>query len=143
MDFSSIDVNSYDKYTFGKCIRQQRMDKELSLRLVAGEIGVSSVFLRDVEIGNRRPPVNKNIEFVYKLIEVLNIPDNQVEYVLDMAYASQGCAKDLIEYLSGSEKARKFVRYARELEVSDDDWSFLLEQLRARKESQILKRSKH
>ena len=140
MDFRDVNIDSYDKYTFGKCIEQQRLDEGLTLKNVSSNIGCSLVFLRDMELGRKHAPINKNKEMIYRLIDALNIPDDQVEYVLDMAYATYGCPKDLVEYLSTNDKARKFVRYARELQLTEDDWAYLLEQIHERKEDQGLKR---
>ena len=140
MDFRDINVDSYDKYTFGKCIRQQRLDEGLTLKNVAANIGCSQVFLSDMELGNKKAPINKNIELIYRLIDVLNIPEEQIEYVLDMAYATQGCSKDLMDYLAKNEKARKFVRFARELQLTNDDWLYLLEVMNEKKNNQELKR---
>lgn len=137
MDFGSVDIDSYDKFTFGKCIRQQREENGMSLRSVASSIGISASYLSEIEKGYRYASVN-NIDIIYRLLKILNIPEEQTEYVIDMAYSSHGCRKDIVNYLSECEKARKFIRRACELELSDDDWDSLLEQLNEKNKRKIL-----
>lgn len=130
MDFSSIDSNSYDKYTFGQCIRQQREEKDLSVRQAASRIGISAAYLSDIEKGKRYAPVNKdNIDKTYKILKVLNVSEDQTKYAMDMAYATHGCSKEMVDYLTECEHARKFIRLASELELSADDWDSFIEQL--------------
>lgn len=141
MDFSSIDVEAYDKYTFGKCIRKQREELGMSLRSVAANIGISAAYLSDIEKGNRYAPISKNnLDIIYKLLEILNISNEQSEYVIDMAYSTHGCHKDILEYLSECEKARKFIRYVHKLELSDSEWNYLFEQLGEIKNNKVLKK---
>lgn len=130
MDFGSVSIESYDKFTFGKCIRQQREEMGLSLRTVASNIGISAAYLSDIEKGNRYAPIsNNNLDTFNKLLTVLQIPEEQAKYVKDMAYSTHGCHKDIVNYLSECEKARLFMRYACESELADDDWDDLLKQL--------------
>ena len=130
MDFSKVNIDSYDKYTFGKCIRQQREELKLSIRSVATRLGISAVYLADIEKGKRyAPTTNDNIGILYRLIKILDIPDDQVSYVIDMAYSTRGCSKEIIEYISKNKKLRKFIRITSELDLSDNDWDELLEQL--------------
>ena len=143
MDFGSVNTESYDKFTFGKCIRQQREEIGMSLRSVASSIGVSAAYLSDIEKGNRYAPISKNnLDLIYKLLKVLKIPEEQAEFVVDMAYSTHGCHKDIVNYLSECEKARKFIRRACELELSDDDWNNLLEQLNEKGKSKVLIKQK-
>lgn len=138
MDFGSVNIDSYDKFTFGKCIRQQREENGMSLRSVASNIGISASYLSEIEKGYRYAPIS-NIDIIYRLLKVLNIPEEQTEFVLDMAYSTHGCHKDIVNYLSECEKARKFIRCACELELSDDDWNSLLEQLKKNKKKVLTK----
>lgn len=139
MDFSDISPETYNKNTFGKCIRRQREEKALSLRKVALAIGVSAAYLSDIEKGNRYAPISKNnLVIINKLLKVLDIPEDQKEFVIDMAYATHGCHKDIVDYLSEEEKARKFMRNAIEAQLSDTDWDELIEQLNAKTNRKIL-----
>ena len=127
MDFSKIDVNSYDKNTFGKCIKKQREELGLSIREVARRINISAPYLSDIEKGNRYAPSKNNV--IQKIIETLNISKEDEEYVYDMAYATRGCHKDLLDYLSYCKEARKFLRCAKELNLTSDEWQILFNKL--------------
>ena len=58
-----------DTLTFGEKIRKLRDDLDLSLREVAGKIGVSAAFLSDVELGRRFPSADK-LELLAKELRV-------------------------------------------------------------------------
>ena len=47
---------------YGEHARRARLKLGKSLREVAKELGVSHTYLRDVEIGQRLPPINNRIE---------------------------------------------------------------------------------
>lgn len=137
MDFGSVDIDSYNKYTFGKCIRLHRQEKGISLRSVAADIGISPTYLSGIEKGYRHAPIS-NMDIFYKLLKALDIPEEQTKFVIDMAYSTYGCHHDIVNYLSECEKAKKFIRCAIELELSDDDWDSLLEQLNEKKKEKVL-----
>ena len=130
MNFSSIDTESYDRNTFGKCIRQQREENNMKLTEVASKVGITKVYLSDIERGNRVAPVsNTNLDKLYKLMKVLNIPEDQAEFVIDMAYASRGCPKDIIDFLAKHAKARRILRRAISAGLSEEEWEELLDYL--------------
>lgn len=137
MDFSRINVDSYDKNTFGNCIKIQREELGLSIREVARRIDISAAYLSDIEKGNRYAPSKNNV--IEKLIKALNISKEDEEYVYDMAYATRGCHKNLIDYLSECKNARKFLRYAKELNLTSDEWQILFNKLNEVQDEKISK----
>ena len=127
MDFSKIKIEDYNKYTFGKCIKQQREELGLSLRSVATSLNISPAYLSDIEKGYRYAPT-KN-EITGKLIQILNIPSEQEEYIYEMVAVTRGCYNDIKEYITDNYQARKFLRTAKDMNLSDEDWQALTEQL--------------
>lgn len=140
MDFNSIDVKTYDKLTFGKCIKEQRIEKGITLRKAASGIGISAVYLYDIEKGARPAPINNNLDIIYKIGSALSIPEDQMDTVIDMAYFSHGYHSDIEMYLSQRPNARKFIRRASELDLSDDEWENLLKEINKRQEVKTLRK---
>ena len=127
MNFSDVDVTTYDKYTFGKCIRTQREEMGISLRTAACKIGISAAYLSDIEKGKRYAPISKDNKIFNKLLYVLDIPLEQRKYIIDMAYVTRGCPTDILDYLSDNSIAREFIRQASAMKLTDEDWSYLLD----------------
>lgn len=122
MDFNDIDSLTYDKYTFGKCIRRQREEMGISVRCLAKNLNISPVYLSDIERGNRYAPVKSNI--LNGLIEYLKIPEEQVASFYDMAYATKGYS-EYSKYLMENRNARDFLRRVMEADVSSLEWNYI------------------
>ena len=122
MDFNDIDSLTYDKYTFGKCIRRQREEMGISVRGLAKNLNISPVYLSDIERGNRYAPVKSNI--LNGLIEYLNIPEEQVDSFYDMAYATKGYS-EYSKYLMENRNARDFLRRVMEADISSLEWNYI------------------
>ena len=120
MNFSEIDPNSYDKKTFGKCIKEQREEQGLSLRYVASELQITPAYLCDIEKGNRYAP--RKVDFMARLVKTLNINREDISYLSDMAGATRGFYEELREYIKENKNVRDFIRYAKALELTNEEW---------------------
>ena len=154
MDFKSIKAESYKHSTFGECIRQQRIEMQMPIREVAQQIGVSPIYLSDLERGLRYAPID-NLNIIYKIFKVLNIPEDQQKYALDMikyqhenrqiahinfAQNNQPNYTDLIKHLLESEAAKRFITKAYELEIQNDEWDELTEQITKQHQKKLIKK---
>ena len=126
MDFCSIDPKTYDKNTFGKCIKQQREDEGLTRKTVAENAGISPAYLADIEKGNRQAPKEK---ILLKIAEVLSIKKEDLRYFFAMAGATKGEFKDITDYLLRNTKAIVFMRYAIALKLTDQEWGGFIKYL--------------
>lgn len=120
MDFSSIDPNSYDKYTFGKCIKEQREEQGLTLRYVAKEMNITPAYLSDIEKGNRYAP--RKVGFMARLVKLLNIKGEDIKYLSDMAGATRGFYEEFRNYIKENSNVRDFIRYAKRLNLTNEEW---------------------
>lgn len=127
MNFNEIDPSTYDKYTFGKCVRTQREEQGLSLRNVASQMGFSVVYLSDVERGNKY--ALGKVEDLLKLAKLLNVRSEDIKSFIDMANASRGYYEDLKDYINENENVRIFMRYARDMHLTNDEWHSLINYL--------------
>ncbi len=125
MDFSSVDL-PYDKDTFGKCIRQQREEKGMTVTKLAEAIGISKIYMSDIERGKRPAPGrNKNNEIIDRIISALSIPSEQRGFVIEMAKCTREYLKTVSEYLPESQTGREFIREALAADLTEDDWKDL------------------
>ena len=122
MNFNEIDSLTYDKYTFGECIRKQREEQSISVRCLAKNLNISPMYLSDIERGNRYDPVKGDT--LSGLIEYLNIPEEQVVSFYDMAYATKGYS-EYSKYLMENRNARVFLRRIMEMDLSSLEWDVL------------------
>ena len=76
MNFNDIEPKEYSKETFGRCIRARREELGLSAKIFAGKIGMSPVYLSDIECGKRRAPTGANemLPFCWTMLYNRNIP---------------------------------------------------------------------
>ena len=128
MNFNEIDPSTYDKYTFGKCIRQQRAEQGLRLKDVASVMKCSEVFISDIELGRKFAP--EKIEKLMCLAKVLNVRSEDISSFIDMAGASRGHYEYVKEYVQENKNVREFIRKARELNLSNDEWQDVISYLK-------------
>lgn len=125
-----MNFNTYDEYTFGKCIKIRREERGLSIRTVSKFLEISPTYLNDIEKGSRKAPKK---ELMQKIINVLEIPDYQIEDLFDMAFVSRGYSEEINIYLSNNIYARKAIRLAKELQLSDEEWKEIIVKLEEKK----------
>lgn len=61
---------------FGQKARDWRQDQDISLREMASQLGVSAVYLSDIERGHRPPPSGEKLR---KMAELLHRPFDEME----------------------------------------------------------------
>lgn len=126
MKLNGINSIVYDRYSFGSYIKSCREKLEFSLKKVSQEAGISAAYLSDIECGNRNAPlISDDRDVMTSLIEVLQIPIDQIPHLYDMAYASRGYYMDVREKLMENQKVRDFLRKAKDLKLNDFEWSLL------------------
>lgn len=124
MKLNSIKPEEYTDKTFGQCIRKRREELGLSVRAMAEKIDMSPVYLSDIERGNRNAPTGANVkkDYMSKLIELLQIGEDEIGAFYDMAEATKGRYVDIASYLDRSVNARLALRLANEGDIPDEEW---------------------
>lgn len=111
---------------FGSYIRKKRLTKGLSIRNMASLLDISPIYLCDIELGKRKPPVKNDLFLIYKIIDILGIPEEETENVINLAYLSYGKISDEItSYLLTNESAMEFIKMASELNLTNEFWDNL------------------
>ena len=110
---------------YGQFIRSKRIsdNRELTLKDIAEELGVSVSFVSDVEQGRRKPYDEEKTE---KLIEFLRFTEEDIALMYDLAARENSRIPrdldDIMMYSEAGEMARFALRMTKKGVVSDDDW---------------------
>ena len=111
---------------YGRFLRSKRVSdsRELTLREIAEELGVSISFASDVEQGRRLP---YDEEKTQKLIKFLHLSEEDVATMYDLAAREDSrMPRDLDEimmYSDSGEMARFALRMTKKGVINEDDWS--------------------
>lgn len=131
MNFNDIKPEAYSKSTFGECIRARRIELNRSVRDVANAIGMSPVYLSDIERGIRLAPtgVNSRKKYMDNLIRELNIQPDELHAFYTMAEATSRRFDDISSYLSRNPTARVALRLAEQCDLSESEWQKFIDHI--------------
>ena len=110
---------------YGQFLRSKRIadSRELTLRDISDELGVSVSFVSDVEQGRRKPYDEEKTE---KLVEFLKFTEEDIAMMYDLAARENSRIPrdldDIMMYSEAGEMARFALRMTKKGVVSDDDW---------------------
>jgi transcriptional regulator with XRE-family HTH domain len=112
--------------TFGQFIRDIRESKGISLRFLAGHIGIAPAYMSDIEKGKRYPPPGR----LQRIAAVLRMTKEERDEMYDLAGKARNSApEDITPYLLTHDSAIRTLRFAAEHGISDSEWIRILEQL--------------
>ena len=115
-----------DHQRFGAFLKDKRNEREISVRPMAEQVGVSAGYYGDIESG-RRSPVDR--VFLDSVVEVLRLNNEDKQTLYDLwGKARSASPPDLTEYINESKAARIALRIAKE-KASDADWQRFAKQL--------------
>lgn len=121
-----INSKNITKDTFGEFISARRDELGYSVRKMAEMLGMTPVYLSDIERGNRHAPKN----YLDKLVQELKITEDEVQDFYDLAAATRGFLyEDINPYLGQQPLARVALRKARDLNISDEQWIEFIEKM--------------
>ena len=117
--------------TFGAFVRQKRMEQGLSLRGLAARLGLSPVYMSNIETDRKPAPSQENLD---KLAEELHLSKADRELFLDLAAASQKMKvpADLPEYIMERDIVRTALRTAKEVDATDAEWQEFIDRITKR-----------
>ena len=110
---------------YGQFLRSKRVSdgRELTLKDIAEELGVSVSFVSDVEQGRRKPYDEAKTQ---KLIEFLKFSEDEVALMYDLAAKENSKIPrdldDIMMYTEAGEMARFALRMTKKGVINDDDW---------------------
>lgn len=110
---------------YGQFLRAKRISdsRELTLKDIATELGVSVSFVSDVEQGRRKPYDEDKTE---KLIEFLRFSEEDIALMYDLAARENSRIPrdldDIMMYSEAGEMARFALRMTKKGVINEDDW---------------------
>ena len=94
--------------TFGSLLRQLREEKKLRQADIADAIGVSTVYICDIEKDRRNPPSYKKLQLIAGKLE---LTEEKTAELLDLAGRARGeVAPDIIAYLVANPAVQASIR---------------------------------
>ena len=106
-----------------KAVQQEPDSRELTLKDIAAELGVSVSFVSDVEQGRRKPYDEEKTE---KLIKFLRFSEEDIALMYDLAARENSRIPrdldDIMMYSEAGEMARFALRMTKKGVIGDDDW---------------------
>lgn len=114
--------------TFGEFIKMKRVEKGINLRRLAELVNIAPAYLSDIEKGKRNSP---SAEKMAKIAEALDLTNEEVITMNDLAANDRpnNVAPDISEYVTSNESVRVALRKARELNLSNQDWIKIIEEM--------------
>ena len=116
-------IKNRDK--FGVFVNIRRKELGILLKEFACELNLTPAYITDIEKGNRAAP-QKHLE---KMIDILKIEDDEVEFFYDLAGCSHSNWQEINEYLSKTPNARKAIRLARDKNISEEEFCLLVSKI--------------
>ena len=107
--------------SFGETIREMREAQGMGLRTAAERLGISPAYLSRVERGKERPP---RPELVKRMAALLG---GSPDLLFRLAESTD---PDLAEYIHLVPNVPEFLRTARELKLTSEDFEALIEEVR-------------
>lgn len=126
--FDNQDITTYTSKTFGKSVKQCREQLGILARELAKKVGMSPVYLSDIERGLRPAPrgVNSGIDYMSRLAKELRLTDSQLivfEIMADISRMKE--TKIIDDYFRDNPSLFKLLLYAIEENWTDEQWKDL------------------
>lgn len=111
---------------FGEFLVQKRLQRGISAKWLADTLGISRVYMCDIEKGRRRI----SDKLLQRLDELLLLSDEERYEMYDLAAISKNAvSSDLLDYIMHNDVVRKALRVAQKNNVPDDTWREFIAQI--------------
>ena len=111
--------------TFGEFVRQKRMERGITLRGLAARLGLSPVYMSNIETSRRPAPA---LEYLDKLAVELNLSKGDRTLLLE----TQRVSADLPDYIMERDIVRAALRTAKEVDATDEEWQEFIDRITKR-----------
>ena len=117
--------------TFGSFLREKRIARGLTLRGMAAKLGLSPVYMSNIENDRRAAPSQ---EYLERMAMLLQLDKPEREWLLDLAAKSQNnrVSADLPDYIMDREIVRAALRTAKEADATDQEWQEFIDRITQR-----------
>ena len=118
--------------TFGKFLREKRLDKKFVLRKFAKDVGISPSFLSEIENEERSAPSDKVLKEIVRLLE---LSPNETEMFYDLAANAKvgnHLPADIVESVLENKTIKVALRVAKDFNATDEEWEDFMRRLKNR-----------
>ena len=107
---------------FGQFIKQKRVEKELSARQLANELGISTVYQSSFENGKRAAPSHEILKKTAKALELTAEDTNTMYNLAAQTRQKMEIPHDVAKYVTSRPNIWSCVRSAKEKKLKNADW---------------------
>lgn len=118
---------------FSEYLREKRMEKNITLRKMAKDLGISVSYLSDIESGHKMAPNSKEdkyknlIEDITVYLELNNSDKEKLVMLADRDLVEHGhISNDITSYMGVTPLASVALRKAKETNLTDADWERII-----------------
>ncbi len=118
---------------FSEYLREKRMEKNITLRKMAKDLGISVSYLSDIESGHKMAPNSKEdkyknlIEDITVYLELNNSDKEKLVMLADRDLVEHGhISNDITSYMGVTPLASVALRKAKETNLTDEDWERII-----------------
>lgn len=112
--------------SFGEFLVQKRLQSDIPAKWLAEALGISQVYMCDIEKGRRR--ISEAL--LPRLAELLQLSEEESYEMYDLAaQAKNTVSADIAEYIMQNDVIRRLIRTAQKIGVSDEMWQEFIAQI--------------
>ena len=116
---------------FGAFLPKKRTERQITLRGMADQLGITAPYLTDIEKDRRNPPEMEKLEAISR---ILSLTEDERTIMFDLAGKRRNSvAPDLPDYIMERDYVSAALRTARDLDAGEADWLKFVEELKKRK----------
>lgn len=120
-----------DDLTFGAFVTSKRKLRDVSLRGFAERLGISPVYMCNIEKDRRPAPSAEVLEKMAALF-MLDKADKELFYDLAARSRQERVSRDLPDYIMERDVVRVALRTAKDVDATDEEWQEFIERLKSR-----------
>lgn len=108
--------------SFGEYVKTKRLEQEISLRKFADQLGISPVYMCNIEKNRNPAPSGKVLN---RMVKLLLLTEQECRTFFDLAAKSKtttAISQDLPEYIMERDMVRIALRTAKDMDATDDEW---------------------
>jgi transcriptional regulator with XRE-family HTH domain len=116
--------------TFGEYVRQKRLERKITLRTFAKQVGISATFISGMENNEKSAPSG---EVLKSIAEVLVLDRDETDRLYDLAAqtkTSNPLPLDIAETVRENAVVRIALRVAKDLDATDEEWEDFMRRLK-------------
>ncbi len=121
---------------FGDYLKEKRLEKGITTRNMASDLGVSVSYISELESGVKMPPNSKEEKYnnlVDKIASFLELNEEESSRLRNLADSDLGAkgylSTDMTDYINNVPLAMAALRKAKDANLSDSEWNEIIENM--------------